>query len=131
MRRTRSGVAIIMLLSCAMSAAVAQAQAPPSPERPTILIPFRSQDSGSFVTGGTPIDTNGDGRTAELVLTSGTSDPLGAITTQSVIEWAIIFGDVICPQGNLGVAGTLVIGGFVTRAESGDLLRGRFDAYPR
>ncbi len=121
-----AGVATAILIACSTSAAFAQAPAGPAPERPTLLIPFRSQDSGSFLAGGAPIDTNGDGRTADLVLTSGMSEPLGATTTQSVLEWAIVFGDVICPQGDLGNAGRLVVGAFVTRAESGDLLRGRF-----
>ncbi len=127
-RGRRSGVAIAILVSCATSPAFAQAPAGPAPERPTLVIPFRSQDSGSFLAGGAPIDTNGDGRTADLVLTSGQSDPLGATTTHSVLEWALVFGDVICAEGDLGNAGRLVVGAFVTRAQRGDLLRGRFDA---
>ena len=90
--------------------------------------PFRSKDSGSYVSEGTRINTNADGRTADLVLTSGKGSHLGETTTQTVVEWPIVFGPDTCPNGNGGFKGSLVSGGFVTRAANGDLLFGTFSS---
>src|SRR5204862_6811373 len=84
--------------------------------------PIRSQASGSFVSQGTPIDTNNDGRTADLFIVSGSSSQLGSVTNQTVAEW-IFAAPTTCPAGTV-VEGTLVPAGsnFVTRAANGDLL---------
>ena len=86
---------------------------------------FKSEESGSYVTQGTPIDTDGDGRTANLVLLSGKDHVLGDITTQTVVEWSR-FLPATCPNGNAGFVASLVSGGFVTRTAKGDLLFGTF-----
>jgi hypothetical protein len=77
------------------------------------------------VTRGTPIDTNGDGITANLVLLSGTSNVLGDFTTQTVVEFSTSL-PATCPNGNAGFAASLVSGGNVTRTEKGDLLFATF-----
>lgn len=108
------GLSMVLLMAVALGSAEAKEAKP-----------FHSEDSGSYVSGGTPIDTGGDGRTADLVLTSGKGSHLGETTTQSAVEW----GDFIpappggCPAGKPYLA-HLVTGGFVIRRENGDLLWG-------
>jgi hypothetical protein len=89
--------------------------------------PIRSQASGSFVAQGTPIDTNDDGRTADLFIVSGSSSQLGSLTNQTVAEWTLGPPTTACPAGTVA-QGTLVPAGsaFVTRAVNGDLLFGKF-----
>lgn len=86
--------------------------------------PIQLRASGSFLTQGTPIDTNGDGRRADLFIVSGTSSQIGALTNQTVVEW-VFAGPSTCPIGTVA-EGTLVPAGsaFVTRAANGDLLFG-------
>jgi hypothetical protein len=89
---------------------------------------FYSEVSGSYVSEGTRIDTDKDGRTADLDLTSGKSNHLGEITTQDVAEWPSAFSYERCPNGQMGYKGSLVSGFFVIRSENGDLLFGKFTA---
>lgn len=89
---------------------------------------FHSEVSGSYVSEGTRIDTDKDGRTADLDLTSGKSSHLGEITTQDVAEWSSEFSYERCPNGEMGYKGSLVSGFFVIRSENGDLLFGTFTA---
>jgi len=111
MTRTRLPVVLATVL---MTIAVGNAEAGP----------VQFQTSGSFIVGGTPIDTNGDGVTADLFITSGTSSQVGPFTNQTVAEWS--FGaPTTCPSGTV-LQGTLVPAGsgFVSRSNNGDLLFG-------
>ncbi|HEV8358622.1 MAG TPA: hypothetical protein VGX21_05705 [Methylomirabilota bacterium] len=111
---SRTGLALILAIGLVATVVVGDVEAGP--------IQFRG--SGSFLTQGTSIDTNGDGVTADLFIVSGSSSQLGALTNQTVAEWA--FGPPsTCPPGTV-LEGTLVPAGsaLVTRAVNGDLLFG-------
>lgn len=87
---------------------------------------IRANFSGSSVTRGTPIDTNGDGVTASLGLFAWKSN-LGMGTTQAVTETSASPSPVntICPSGNLEFP--MVMGRYVARLESsGDLIFARY-----
>jgi hypothetical protein len=88
---------------------------------------FQSRDYGSSLPGETQVDTNGDGRTADLMLVSGTSSELGYTTTQSVLEWSSDPSWTTCPNGNPGLQGQLVSGNAAIHAARGDVLLIRFD----
>ena len=109
------GLSMVLLMAVALGSAEAKEAKP-----------FHSEDSGSYVSGGTPIDTGGDGRTADLVLTSGKGSHLGETTTQSVVEWGPFdYNPSGCLDGKPFHA-QLAGGGFVIRAANGDLLFGTF-----
>ena len=114
MKTLAVGLGMVLIMAVALGSAEAK--------------PFHSKDSGSYVSEGTRIDTNADDRTADLVLTSGKSRHLGETTTQAVVEWPLVFSDATCPNGNAGFQASLVSGGFVIRAEHGDLLFGTFSS---
>ena len=77
--------------------------------------PFFIEQSGSFVSQGTPIDTNSDGRTADLVITHGKGQGFAQTSAQSVIEWGA-FGPS-CDTG--GIGSELVSGSSVIRTVKG------------
>lgn len=121
---TRTGLPVVVVLVLMAMVAVGSAKAQPS----------QFQGSGSFVAGGTSIDTNGDGITADLFIVSGASTLLGLVTIQAVVEWTFDDEPTICPLGTV-LEGTLVPAGsaLVTRAGenrgpivTGDLLFGAF-----
>ena len=114
LKRLAVGLGMVLIMAVAVGSAEAK--------------PFHSEESGSYVSEGTQIDTDGKDRTADLVLTSGKGSHLGETTTQTVVEWPIVFGPDTCPNGNGGFKGSLVSGGFVTRAANGDLLFGTFSS---
>ena len=116
MKRLAVGLGIVLIMAPALGSADAH--------------PFhskQSEDSGSYVSEGTQIDTNGDSRRADLVLTSGKGSHLGEITTQAAVEWPKEFDSAVC-NGHSGYKGNLVSGGFVIRTEKGDLLFGTFNS---
>ena len=114
MKRLAVGLGMVLIMAVALGSAEAK--------------PFHSKDSGSYVSEGTPIDTNGDSRTADLVLTSGKGSHLGETTTQAVVEWPKDFAAATCPNEISGFQASLVSGGFVIRAAKGDLLFGTFSS---
>jgi hypothetical protein len=82
--------------------------------------PYHTENSGTYVSQGTPIDINGDGLTADLYITSGKGSVFGPITNQTVAEWT--FGaPTTCPAGTI-VQGTLLSGTNVSRTMDGDLI---------
>lgn len=83
---------------------------------------FHSRDSGTYMPEGSPIDSDRDGKMADLVVVSGSSEQLGGTTTQSVLEWPRMLTSTICPNGNLGFQGRLVKGSAIMHVESGDAL---------
>lgn len=83
---------------------------------------FQSRDTGTCVPESTQIDANRDGKMADLVLVSGTSEQFGGTTTQSTLEWPRVLSSTTCPNGNLGFQGQLVKGNAVMHAENGDAL---------
>lgn len=108
-------VALVLIMTVALGSAGA-------------ATPFTSRASGSYVSPGTMIDTNGDGKTADLVFLSGDlvssgqgKGSLGAATMQAVLEWSATF-TWTDPCFN----GTLVSGTFVIRMANGDLVYGVF-----
>ena len=81
--------------------------------------PFIIEESGSFIAQGTPIDTDGIDRKADLVSTHGKGQGFGQTNTQSVIEWGP-FGapfDSTCNAG--GFESALVKGSSVIRTVKG------------
>lgn len=84
MNKNSLAVGLGMVLIVALSLGSAEAK------------PFHSEDSGSYVSEGTRIDTDGDLRTADLVLTSGKGSGLGQTTTQAVVEWPLGFSNATC-----------------------------------
>jgi len=114
MKRLAVGLGMVLIMAVALGSAEA--------------MPFQSEESGSYVSEGTRIDTDGVLRTADLVLTSGRGSHLGETTTQSVVEWGSFeFNPSGCPEGKPYQA-LLVTGGFVIRRENGDLLTGTFSS---
>jgi hypothetical protein len=73
--------------------------------------PFNIQESGSFVSQGTSIDTNSDGRNADLVITNGKGQGFAQTSTQSVIEWEVFGTPTECAgnPGSLLVSGSSVL----------------------
>jgi len=88
---------------------------------------FQSRDYGSYMPEETLIDTDEDGKTADLALTSGASSQLGQTTTQSVLEWSSDFVQGTCPNGNPGFQGRFVSGSAVIHTAKGDRLLIHFD----
>jgi len=108
MKRSAKSLVLGLFIVLFVSVGVAKAQS------------YRTDSSGSYVSQGTPIDTNGDGQTADLYITSGNGSVFGQITSQTVAEWS--FGSpTTCPAGTV-VEGTLVSGANVSRTMDGDLL---------
>lgn len=118
---TRTGLPVVIAFVLMAMLAVGSVEAQPQSSE------FRA--SGSFVAGGTAIDTNEDGITADLFIISGSSTLLGALTNQAVVEWTFDDDRIACPLGTV-LEGTLVPAGstVVTRAAAfdGDLLFGTF-----
>lgn len=83
--------------------------------------PYHTENSGTYVSQGTPIDTNGDGQTADLYITSGQGSVFGQITSQTVAEWSLSTTVTNCPVGT-PVEGTLKSGANVSRTMGGDLI---------
>ena len=81
--------------------------------------PFIIEESGSFVSQGTSIDTNSDGRNADLVITHGKGQGFAQTSTQSVVEWGA-FGAPFEPTCNTGsFESPLVKGSSVIRTVKG------------
>jgi hypothetical protein len=78
---------------------------------------FSIEQFGSFVSQGTPIDTDGDGRTADLVITHGKGEWFAQTSAQSVIEWGSFGQKDSCNPGEVG--STLVSGSSVIRTVKG------------
>jgi len=113
MNRLIIGLGIILIMAFAFETAEAKP------------LSFISDESGSYVTHGTPIDTNGDSKTANLATLSGTSNVLGDFTVQTVTDWLPFSADT-CPNFNAGSKASLASGGNVTRTKNGDLLFATF-----
>jgi hypothetical protein len=77
--------------------------------------PFIIEESGSFISQGTPIKTDSNPRTADLVITNGKGQGFGQTNTQSVIEWGTF--DQTCDTG--GPGSDLVSGSSVIRTVKG------------
>jgi hypothetical protein len=77
--------------------------------------PFIISESGSFISQGTPIKTDSNPRTADLVITNGKGQGFGQTNTQSVIEWGAF--DQTCDTG--GPGSSLVSGSSVIRTVKG------------
>jgi len=114
MNRLIIGLGMILIMAVAFETAEAKS------------LSFKSDESGSYVTRGTPIDIDGDGKTATLALLSGTSNALGDFTVQTVVEFSPTSLPATCPNGNAGSAASLVGGGNVLRTAKGDLLFATF-----
>jgi hypothetical protein len=73
--------------------------------------PFIIEESGSFIAQGTPINTDSDPRTADLVITNGKGQGFGQTNTQSVIEWETFGTPAECAgnPGSLLASGSSVI----------------------
>lgn len=129
--RTGLPVVLAFLLMAMVAGSRAEAQLP---------IPSQFQASGSFVAGGTRIDTNDDDIPADLFIISGSSTLLGPLTNQAVVEWTFDKPEaclVLFPGLATVIEGTLVPAGstVVNRVgsdqpffglKSGDLLFGAF-----
>jgi hypothetical protein len=77
--------------------------------------PFIVQESGSFFAEGTAIDTNSDGRNADLVITNGKGQGFAQTSTQSLIEWGPF--DQSCNAG--GTGSNLITGSSILRTVKG------------
>jgi hypothetical protein len=110
---TRTGLPVVLATVLMTMVAVGSAEAGP----------FSFRASGSFLGGGTTIDTNNDGTTADLFIVSGQSSQLGSVTNQTVVEW--VFDPSACPRGAAFPRRAVATGSaVVTRAGNGDLLFG-------
>jgi hypothetical protein len=92
------------------------------------VIPLNLQATGAFVTQGTPIDTNGDGKTAHLLTAQGQGPRFGRVTYHAVAEFSTGASPAMCPNGNPGAQQTLLTGAIVSRVENGDLVHSRIDS---
>lgn len=89
------------------------------------VIPFILPSSGTFISQGAPIDTDGDGKQAHLILLQGVHPRFGKVTIQGVGEFDQTNMAGVCPNGNPGVEQNLVAGAIVVRLKTGATIRSK------